>query len=76
MVQNGGCMLGWNSFLMENSWSIVVISRSAGNSLHMQKFLQSMATYMRETDTRAFNNGDNPVHTSAITVSSVQTCII
>jgi len=35
-----------------------------------------MALYIREADTRAFNNGDNPVHTSAITVSSVQTCII
>jgi len=32
--------------------------------------------YRRETDTRAFDNGDNPIHTSAITVSSVQTCII
>jgi hypothetical protein len=29
--QNGGCMLDWNSFLLENSWSMEVITRHAGN---------------------------------------------
>jgi len=32
-----------------------------------------MAPYIRETDTRAFDKGNNPVHTSATTVSNVQT---
>jgi len=35
-----------------------------------------MAPFIRETDIRAFDNGDNPVRTSAITVSSIQICII
>jgi hypothetical protein len=61
---------------MENSWSIDVISRSAGNSFHIQQILKNMTPFIRETDIRAFDNGDNPVHTSAITVSSVQICII
>ena len=35
--QNRGRMLDWNSFLMENSWSSDIISRSAGNSLQFLK---------------------------------------